>query len=103
MKKYTVIFCIGLFSTYAFAQKNGQKVYSEVCSTCHDQGVFGAPKLGDVREWTERVSKGQSILDYNSIEGFAGKKGFMPPRGGDSSLTDDEVKSAVQYMINQSW
>jgi cytochrome c5 len=29
-------------------------------------------------------------------------KGAMPPRGGDASLTDDEVARAIVYMANQS-
>jgi cytochrome c5 len=34
----------------------------------------------------------------NAIKG----KGAMPPRGGDASLSDDEVARAIVYMANQS-
>ncbi len=103
MKKILFILLTGAFSLNAFSEGNGERVYNQVCFACHDQGVFGAPKLGEVTDWTERISKGKSTLNYNAIEGYAGDKGFMPPRGGDLSLSDSEVQGAVQYMIDKSW
>jgi len=103
MKKILLILLAGTFSLDAFSESKGERVYNQVCFTCHDQGVFGAPKLGEVTDWTDRISKGKSILNYNAIEGYAGDKGFMPPRGGDLSLSDSEVQGAVQYMIDKSW
>jgi len=38
----------------------------------------------------------------NAINGYQGKSGFMPARGGNSALTDEEVSSAVMYMLEQS-
>lgn len=103
MKRIILTVCILLTPLYAVAEGDGKRVYNQICSGCHAQGVLGAPRIGDVRDWTSRVSKGQSVLEYNAIEGYAGKTGFMPPRGGDPSLTDNEIKSAIQYMINKSW
>jgi cytochrome c5 len=103
MKNIALILLVSSISFNAFSEGVGERVYNQVCFTCHDQGVFGAPKLGEALDWTDRVSKGKSVLNYNAIEGYAGSKGFMPPRGGDLSLSDLEVKEAVQYMIDKSW
>lgn len=101
MKKVTFIFLMGMISSNAMA--DGGTVYDQICSTCHDQGVFGAPKMGIASDWTARISKGIGVLNNNAIEGYAGSQGFMPPRGGDPELSDEEVKSAVRYMVDQSW
>ncbi len=102
MKKIILMFGITLVSFNVFSD-SGEKVYREVCSACHEQGAFGAPRLGVVSDWTSRISKGVSALNYNAIEGFAGSKGFMPPRGGNPDLSDVDVQRAVQYMIDKSW
>jgi len=102
--KRTVFVCVlGMLSFNVFAEGNGERIYNQVCFTCHDQGVFGAPKLGEISDWMDRISAGKSLLDHRAIEGYAGSVGFMPPRGGDPSLTDQEVRNAVQYMIDKSW
>lgn len=103
MKRILLILLSGFISFSAQAESSGEKVYNQICFTCHDQGVFGAPKLGVISDWVDRISKGNSALNYNAIEGYAGDKGFMPPRGGDPGLSDSEVRKAVQYMIDKSW
>jgi len=103
MKKIVSIFLMSSASFSAMSGGEGERVYNQACFSCHDQGVFGAPRLGEVLDWTNRISKGRSILNFNAIEGYAGNKGFMPPRGGDPSLSDKEVKAAVQYMIDKGW
>jgi cytochrome c5 len=39
-----------------------------------------------------------ATLNNHAINGFKG----MPARGGAASLSDDEVKAAVQYMVDGS-
>ena len=80
----------------------GEKVYNETCKTCHDAGIAGAPKLGDQAAWTDRIAQGMDVMYKNSIEGFTGTTGVMAPKGGNASLTDEEVKAAVMYMVEQS-
>jgi len=88
-----------IFTASSFA-KDGETVYKTVCRVCHGTGVMGAPKYGDKAGWTDRISKGMATLEKNAIKGFKGKKGMMPAKGGRSSLSDDEVKAAVIYMVN---
>ena len=78
--------------------KDGKTVYNTVCAGCHGAGVMGAPKMGDKGAWAGRIGQGMATLDNHAINGFKG----MPARGGSASLTDDEVKAAVEYMVNGS-
>ena len=78
----------------------GEGTYKKVCALCHASGVAGAPIPGNKADWEPRVAQGKDTLYKHAIEGFTGSKGMMPPRGGGASLTDDEVKAAVQYMVS---
>jgi len=80
----------------------GKGVYGKTCAMCHAAGVAGAPKPGDQADWGPRIAQGNETLYKHAIEGFTGAKGMMPPRGGGSSLTDDEVKAAVDFMVAKS-
>lgn len=80
----------------------GKSVYNKTCSLCHGAGVAGAPKPGDKADWGPRIAQGKDVLYKHAIEGFTGSKGQMPARGGGSSLTDDEVKAAVDHMVGLS-
>lgn len=80
----------------------GKGVFGKVCSMCHAAGVAGAPKPGDRADWGPRIAQGNETLYKHALEGFTGAKGMMPARGGAATLTDDEVKAAVDYMVAQS-
>ena len=80
----------------------GQGVYLNFCSSCHDSGVAGAPKTGDKPAWEERIGKGMDALTKNAINGYKGPAGYMPAKGGNMALTDEEVAAAVQHMVEQS-
>ena len=80
----------------------GKSVYGKACALCHAAGVAGAPKPGDKEAWATRVAQGKETLYKHAIEGYTGDKGMMPARGGNSKLTDEEVKAAVDFMADQS-
>ena len=80
----------------------GDAVYGQVCKTCHDAGLAGAPKIGDKAAWGPRIAQNQPTLTQHAIAGFQGKTGVMPPKGGNADLTDTEVGRAVVYMANQA-
>ncbi|MFA7386715.1 MAG: c-type cytochrome [Thiohalobacteraceae bacterium] len=79
----------------------GQTVYQGKCQACHATGAAGAPKLDDQANWEPRIAKGMDVLVKNAIEGFKGDVGFMPPKGGFASLTDEEVAASVAYMVSE--
>lgn len=80
----------------------GKKVFSNTCAMCHAPGVAGAPKPGDKADWGPRIAQGKDTLYKHALEGFTGAKGMMPARGGSTTLKDDEIKSAVDYMVGLS-
>ena len=77
----------------------GQAIYSSSCLICHGNGVAGAPTLNDKEAWTKRLEQGMDTLVKHAVDGFLGDKGIMPAKGGNLSLTDEQVKNAVYYMI----
>ena len=77
----------------------GKAVYDGLCFTCHAQGIAGAPKIGDMAAWEARIEKGRDANLANVITGYTGPTGIMPPKGGNPSLTDEEVAAAVDYML----
>jgi cytochrome c5 len=82
---------------------NGKSVWTAHCAACHKTGVAGAPKIGDKNAWAGIFKKTDHATLYkHAIEGFQGDRGFMPPKGGASDLSDSQVKAAVDYMIDQS-
>lgn len=78
-------------------QVNGKQVFDQVCAACHAMGVAGAPKAGDQAAWAPRIKQGVEVLYQSALKG----KGTMPPKGGNPSLTEAQVKAAVDYMMAQ--
>ncbi len=82
--------------------KNGSDVYLAVCSSCHDGGLAGAPKIRDKAAWSARLGQGMGLLYLHSLKGYTGKFGLMPARGGRADLPTELVKQAVDYMVSVS-
>jgi cytochrome c5 len=80
--------------------RSGEVVYNESCMVCHASGVAGAPKLGDAAAWADRIAKGRDALHDTGLNGLAGTG--MMARGGCGNCSDDEVRAAVDYMIDNS-
>ncbi len=75
--------------------KSGKEVYNTTCMACHATGIAGAPKYGNKELWAPRIAKGEATLIQHALNGF----NAMPPRGGNSALSDAEVKAAVHYIL----
>ena len=79
------------------AARSGEDVYNAACMACHSTGAAGAPKLGDVAGWADRIAKGNDALYSSGINGIAGTG--MMAKGGCMNCSDDETKAAVDYMV----
>ena len=79
----------------AAGKADGKKVYESTCIACHGTGVANAPKFGDKKAWAEHLMHGTEHLYENALKGL----GAMPPRGGNLTLSDADVKAAVDYMV----
>ena len=82
----------------AVAAMSGEDIYNSSCVACHGIGIAGAPKVGDTEAWAPRIDQGLPTLYEHAIKGYQGNTGMMPPKGGAMSLSDDEIKAAVDYM-----
>lgn len=78
--------------------KSAEQIVQTVCSSCHGTGVLGAPKIGDKGAWEQRMQQGLDTVVNLAINGIRA----MPPRGGDASLSDEQVHDAVVYMLKES-
>ena len=73
----------------------GKKTFDSVCTACHTAGVAGAPKFGDKAAWAPRIAQGKNTLYNAALHGLRA----MPAKGGNPSLSDEQVKAAVDYMV----
>jgi len=73
----------------------GEKIVTQVCAMCHATGMMSSPKLGSAGDWAPRIEKGVDTLYSNALNGF----NMMPARGGRPDLSDDDVKAAVDHML----
>lgn len=78
---------------------DGSVIYGKLCSACHGSGAGGAPKL-ERAAWTARIAQGMDVLNAHAINGYTGQSGLMPAKGGNPSLSDEQVVATVQWMVD---
>jgi len=77
---------------------DGGEIYGQLCGACHTAGAGGAPKLLKAA-WGARLAQGNETLQKHAIEGYTGAAGMMPARGGNPSLTDEQVIATIDWMV----
>jgi cytochrome c5 len=77
----------------------GDEAYTQACAACHGSGLAGAPKFGDKGAWAARIAQGMPTLYKHAIEGFQGKAGFMPAKGGRADFSDKTITNAVDHLV----
>ena len=82
----------------AKAARSGEAVFNAVCTSCHSAGVLGAPKIDDKAAWEPRTAQGLATLLDHAKNGIRS----MPARGGDPTLTDEELQNAIIYMTGKA-
>ena len=86
----------------AAADLTGEQAYNQACVACHGAGVAGAPKFGDKAAWAPRIAQGMDMLHAHALQGYQGKAGYMPPKGGRTDLSDQSIVNGVDYIIAAS-
>ncbi len=82
---------------------DGKAIYDHLCTSCHTAGIAGAPKLGDKAMWGPRIAQGIDTLIKHATEGYHGPDGnFMPAKGGNPALSDEQVQNAVHWIVDQA-
>ena len=79
----------------AAGPRSGADIYNASCVACHGSGVLGAPKKADAAGWGPRLEAGFDSVWQNAING----KGAMPPKGTCANCSDDDIKAAIEFMI----
>ncbi|HIC40925.1 MAG TPA: cytochrome c5 family protein [Piscirickettsiaceae bacterium] len=75
--------------------RSGESVYTTSCAGCHSIGVAGAPKFGNKADWASRLKRGMDDLVKVAISG----KGAMPPKGTCATCSADELRAAIEHMV----
>jgi len=101
--KLKIFSCIGVVvisfnSVLGNTINPGRLVYEQTCSSCHANGVMGAPVFGNQTDWQPRIAKGNDVLIAHALNGF----NQMPAKGGNPSLARPDVVAAVAYMTASS-
>ena len=79
----------------------GKEAYEKNCSSCHENGLNGAPKPGNDAAWQPIVDQGFYDIYLNVTRG---RKGH-PINGGctdANACSDADIKAALKYMLQQS-
>lgn len=87
----------------------GQGVYQSICTTCHGMDAQGIPGLGKNLVTSEFIASltddelvqflivGRDSSDPLNTTGIP-----MPPRGGNPSITDEQLMAVVAYLRSQA-
>ena len=73
-------------------------LYAQTCSTCHQGGGGGAPRLNHPDDWRNRLPRGLEALTLSALKGVPNTA--MLPRGG-YELSDAQVRGLVDWMMRQ--
>ena len=85
----------GAKAEVASGPRSGSDIYAKACVACHSVGVLNAPKLGDAADWAPRMLQGFDTVWQNAIKGI----GAMPAMGTCGDCSDDDIKAAIEHMI----
>ena len=91
----TIISLAALLSSGQAPAADGKAVFDKACFGCHN--VLSPKMTGEMANWEPRLKLGNDALVASVIKG----KGAMLPRSGNASLTDADIKAAVEYMVTQ--
>lgn len=87
------------------AMERGHEKFLKVCATCHGKDAHGMPKLGKdlhdnafVHSQTDDelvafIKHGRPATDPANTRGVD-----MPPKGGDPTMTDDDLRNIVAFL-----
>jgi cytochrome c5 len=89
--------CGGAAVAASTGPRSGEDVYNSACMACHTTGAGGAPMLGDVAAWADRIAKGNDALYASGVDGVPGTG--MIAKGGCMNCSDEEIHAAVDYMV----
>ena len=100
MKKLITCLIIATAASSVYAM-TGKEVYEKTCIACHGANGKGAvPGAADFTDPKGRLTKPDDVLLKHIGSGFQtpGSPMAMPAKGGNPTLTDDDLKNALKYI-----
>jgi mono/diheme cytochrome c family protein len=79
----------------------GKAIYDQTCIACHGANGKGAlPGVPDLTDTKGRLSQSDDVLLVNIVRGqqSAGSSMAMPPKGGNPTLSEDDIRSVIEYL-----
>ena len=102
MNTWNRLLILGLLALLTACSSAGESLYTANCSGCHDTGRANTPPFSNTTYWQQRRALPYDQLLQHSIQGYTGSYGIHPPRGGYPAMTDEEVKLAMDYLLERS-
>jgi cytochrome c5 len=78
------------------ASASGETLYEQHCAQCHSKGDVNVPQIGSLEQWKFRSGYGPKSLLYSVKNGH----NIMPGHG--DVLKDEEISSAIEYIVSKS-
>ena len=75
---------------------SGADTYKLVCSSCHEVGIDGAPKIDDEVAWKQRLNQSMESLYASTLYG----KCKVLVQAERKDLSDQAIKEAVDYIVS---
>ncbi len=72
--------------------------WARSCALCHVNGEGGAPRMGDLAVWQERLAQGNATLLDHTLKGYA----RMPPLGYCMDCEEIEFAAMIMFMSGQN-
>ncbi len=82
----------------------GKRVYDHTCAACHGLTGLGAfPSMPDLRKKGGVLAQPDSVLLDRIEHGYKGpgSQMAMPPKGGNASLTRNDLANALAWMHHE--
>jgi glucose/arabinose dehydrogenase len=76
---------------------DGQRIYQAACSSCHNNGSGGAPRVGQAQDWKPILAaRSFDTILNNAINGYKN----MPAKGMCDDCSNTDIKMALKYMLS---
>jgi len=77
----------------------GKPIYESRCASCHDEGISGAPTIGDADTWSGRSPLWMAVLAEHAKKGYL----KMPAQMGDDNVAHADIEAATEYMLSRTY
>ena len=88
-------------SSQATPGLSGKDAFAQTCIACHGENGKGVlPGIPDLTDKNGRLSKTDDELMHSLLNGLQspGSPMAMPPKGGNESLSNGDLKNIIQYL-----